>query len=61
LHQSQAEGDPRSSWHDRRKILHGDFTIPMFIHDTMPPGAETMKRLSKKISYLIQNTAQGVR
>ena len=37
----------------------GDFSIPMFIHATVPPGVETMKRLSKKVSYLVQNTDQG--
>jgi uncharacterized protein YajQ (UPF0234 family) len=31
----------------------------MFIHATIPPGIGTMKRLSNKISYLVQNTVQG--
>ena len=42
-----------------QKFSQGDFSIPMFIHATIPPGIDTMKRLSKKISYLVQNTAQG--
>jgi TusA-related sulfurtransferase len=41
------------------KFSNGDFTIPMFIHDTVPPGAETMKRLNSKIRYVVSNTAGG--
>jgi hypothetical protein len=41
------------------KFTNGDFTIPMFIHDTVPPGAETMKRLNNKIHYLVSNTVGG--
>jgi hypothetical protein len=37
----------------------GDFSIPMFIHATTLPGIETMKRLSNKITYLVQKTDQG--
>lgn len=37
----------------------GDFSLPMFIHDTVPPGVEVMKRLKAKISYVAENTAQG--
>jgi hypothetical protein len=33
----------------------------MFIHDRMPPGAETMKRLGKAISYRSEPTARGAR
>jgi hypothetical protein len=29
------------------------------IHDTVPPGAETMKRLNNKIHYLVSNTVGG--
>jgi hypothetical protein len=38
------------------KFSSGDFTIPMFIHDRLPPGAETMKRLNSKIRYVVSNT-----
>ena len=31
----------------------------MFIHATMPPGIETMKRLKSKITYEAENTEQG--
>ena len=37
----------------------GDFSIPMFVHDTVPPGAETMKRLAAKIAYVFEETPQG--
>ena len=39
----------------------GEFDLPMFIHDRMPPGAETMKRLGKTISYRSEPTARGAR
>ena len=32
----------------------GDFAIPMFIHATIPPGIETMKRLNKEDLLLSQ-------
>jgi hypothetical protein len=41
------------------KFSNGDFMIPMFIHDTVPPGAETMKRLNNKIRYVVSNTIGG--
>lgn len=39
----------------------GDFHLPMFIHDRMPPGAETMKQLRKTISYRTEDTVRGAR
>ncbi len=39
----------------------GDFQIPMFVHDTVPPGAPEMKRLRSKISYTYQETPRGGR
>jgi hypothetical protein len=39
----------------------GDFDLPMFIHDRMPPGGDTMKRLSAKISYRTEDTPRGAR
>jgi hypothetical protein len=41
------------------RFAQGDFAIPMFIHATVPPGVETMKRLKSKITYQAQNTAHG--
>ena len=41
------------------KFSQGDFAIPMFIHTTVPPGVETMKRLKSKINYDAENTERG--
>ena len=41
------------------KFSQGDFAIPMFIHATVPPGVETMKRLNSKITYEAENTGRG--
>jgi len=37
----------------------GEFSLPMFIHATTPPGVETMKRLKTEITYHAENTARG--
>jgi hypothetical protein len=34
----------------------GDFAIPMFVHDTVPPGVPTMKQLKDKILYKFEET-----
>ena len=39
----------------------GDFDIPVFVHDTVPPGVPEMKKLQTKISYAYEDTAQGGR
>src|SRR5260370_18033644 len=41
------------------KFSEGDFAIPMFIHATVPPGGETVKRLKSKIAYEAENTVGG--
>lgn len=41
------------------KFSEGDFAIPMFIHATVPPGVETMKRLKSNITYEAENTVRG--
>jgi len=41
------------------KFSQGDFSIPMFIHATVPPGVETMKRLKSSITYEAENTVRG--
>jgi hypothetical protein len=41
------------------KFSQGDFAIPMFIHATVPPGVETMKRLKSKITLETENTERG--
>src|SRR5947199_2142742 len=39
----------------------GDFQIPMMVHDVLPLGANTMKRLSGKIQYTYVETPIGAR
>jgi len=39
----------------------GDFQIPMIVHDTLPPGANAMKRLHKKIHYTYEEMPTGAR
>jgi hypothetical protein len=47
--------------HIAQAFSSGDFNLPMFIHDRMPPGAATMQRLRKAISYRPEPTARGAR
>jgi hypothetical protein len=42
-------------------FANGDFDIPMFVHDTVPPGVPEMKRLQEKIRYSFEETANGGR
>jgi len=37
----------------------GNFNIPMFVHDTTPPGVPTMERLHNGIHYQYQPTGAG--
>ncbi|HTP68207.1 MAG TPA: hypothetical protein VMJ35_04825 [Dongiaceae bacterium] len=37
----------------------GDFDIPMFIHDQVPPGVPEMKKLNSKIHYDYGDIADG--
>jgi hypothetical protein len=39
----------------------GDFSAPMFIHSTIPPGVTTMELLKKKIRYTFEPIAAGGR
>jgi hypothetical protein len=39
----------------------GDFDIPMFVHDTVPPGEPEMKRLQKEIRYTFEESSRGGR
>ena len=41
------------------RFSQGDFAIPMFIHSTVPPGVEDMKRLKSKITYEAENSENG--
>jgi hypothetical protein len=40
-------------------FAQGHFSLPMFIHDTVPPGVKVMKRLKNQIVYTAENTAKG--
>ena len=39
----------------------GTSTLPMFVHDTVPPGVAEMKRLREKIAYSFEETPAGSR
>lgn len=39
----------------------GDFDIPMFVHDTVPPGVTEMKARKDKIRYSYEETPTGAR
>jgi hypothetical protein len=47
--------------HIARAFQSGDFDIPMFVHDTVPPGVPEMKRLQKDIRYTFEETGSGGR
>jgi hypothetical protein len=47
--------------HIARAFQNGDFDIPMFVHDTVPPGVPEMKRLEKEIRYTFEETTRGGR
>jgi hypothetical protein len=40
---------------------NGDFSAPMFVHDSIPPGVTTMKILKAAIHYTYQEIASGGR
>jgi hypothetical protein len=40
---------------------NGDFSIPMFIHDQVPPGEPTMKEKRAEISYTFEELPEGGR
>ncbi len=47
--------------HIRAKFSQGDFNVPMFIHDTTPPGSVAMARLRSQIRYQLRNTSSGAK
>jgi len=47
--------------HISQAFASGDFDIPMFVHDTMPPGVPEMKQLRNEIHYSYAETANGGR
>jgi hypothetical protein len=47
--------------HIAKAFSTGDFAIPMFVHDTVPPGVPVMKEHSDKIRYKFEKTPAGGR
>ena len=47
--------------HIAHAFAAGDFDIPMFVHDTVPPGVPEIKKLQAKIRYTFEETATGGR
>ena len=45
--------------HITHAFANADFDIPMFVHDTTPPGVPEMKSLREKISYTFEETPGG--
>ena len=60
--------DDASRDHIRMHLSHvaemfsaGNFNVPMFIHDTTPPGLPTMTKLHSEIHYQYQQTDNGAK
>lgn len=47
--------------HIAKMFATGDFDIPMFVHDAVPPGVSEMKQLQKSIHYTFEETPNGGR
>jgi hypothetical protein len=47
--------------HIAAAFQQGDFNIPMFVHDTTPPGESEMKQLRNEIQYKTEETKAGGR
>ncbi|HST09118.1 MAG TPA: hypothetical protein VLL05_01980 [Terriglobales bacterium] len=47
--------------HIARSFSEGNFDIPMFVHDQVPPGVEVMKKHAREISYQFKQTPAGGR
>jgi hypothetical protein len=47
--------------HITQAFANGDFDIPMFVHDAVPPGVPEMKRLHERIRYAFEETPAGGR
>jgi len=45
--------------HIIQRFAAGDFNVPMFIHDTTPPGAPVMAKLRGQIRYNYSDTPGG--
>ena len=47
--------------HITKSFANGDFSIPHFVHDQIPPGVKTMQKLKKQITYSNENLDNGAR
>jgi hypothetical protein len=47
--------------HIAMKFKAGDFDIPMFVHDQVPPGVPVMQRLKTEITYKYEENQAGGR
>jgi len=47
--------------HIAQVFSEGDFSTPMFVHDSIPPGVTTMKLLKEKIHFAYQPLEGGGR
>lgn len=47
--------------HIAEAFSEGDFSIPMFVHDGIPPGVTTMKLLREKVHFAYQSIEAGGR
>lgn len=62
------ENDTTSRRQIRQHLTHvasmfaaNNFEIPMFIHDTVPPGVPVMKEKHREISYTFSETPRGAK
>jgi hypothetical protein len=47
--------------HVAQMFSEGDFRLPMFIHDTVPPGVSVMRSKRTAIMYTFESTSSGGR
>jgi hypothetical protein len=47
--------------HIAQMFQRGDFDIPMFVHNVVPPGALEMRKLQSRIRYVFEETPNGGR
>jgi hypothetical protein len=47
--------------HIARMFAEGDFDLPMFIHDRVPPGVTAMKKLRSDLQYRYEEEPKGGR
>jgi len=47
--------------HIVRMFSQGDFSLPMFVHDQIPPGIPVMKEKSSEIAYSFETLSAGGR